>query len=142
MCVDQANWTCSNEVSAHLLCLDSLRLLIKNPKLYLVVLVAFVTPDYFSSAARDLVKALLVRQQSKRLGNLSKGYLDVKNHLWFEEAAIDFRSLLRYELSAPWIPSIKDSFDSSNFDDFTKVEHEIEVAGQLTAAEQEKFSGF
>jgi len=75
-----------------------------------------------SKAADDLIQRLLQRHQSKRLGNLKGGHVDVQNHPWFSD--MDLQKLLARQLKAPWKPQIKDATDSSNFDDYSSMEKE------------------
>lgn len=105
-----------------------------------VVLVKFETPNFVSDSAKLIIENLLVRRQASRLGNLAKGYLDIKNHVWFEE--LDFTALLKKQAAAPWKPDVKNPLDSSNFDDFSSVERERDTGRRLTAEEQKKFKGF
>ena len=39
---------------------------------------------------------------------------------------MDFEKLLKRELPAPWVPQLKDDFDSSNFDPYDEDEYVIE----------------
>lgn len=50
-------------------------------------------PRHFDSAAKELVKGLLVVDRTRRLGNLKGGADDIKNHRFFK--GIDWRGLLR-----------------------------------------------
>ena len=54
--------------------------------------------------ARDLLRSLLSTDLSKRLGNLHRGSRDIFSHLWFAE--INWSSLYRKEIPAPYIPNI------------------------------------
>lgn len=49
-------------------------------------------PSYFESAAKDLLKKLLVIDRTKRLGNLKGGAEDIKKHKWFKNT--DWHGLL------------------------------------------------
>lgn len=49
-------------------------------------------PRHFDSAAKDLVKGLLVVDRTRRLGNLRGGAEDIKNHRFFR--GTDWRGLL------------------------------------------------
>jgi protein kinase A len=105
-------------------------------------LVKYEIPKYVDDHAKTLIQKLLVRRQAARLGNLSKGYLDVKNHPWFEESSVDFKALLKKEIDAPWKPEVKNPLDSSNFDDFRSIEKEKDTGRRLTIEEQNMFKGF
>lgn len=99
----------------------------------------FTMPSYICKDAAKLIKALLVRKPAQRLGNLSRGYLDIKSHEWFPSSEISFAALLQKTQKAPWKPKIKDSFDASNFDHFPE-EHEKEKP--LSAKEEAQFENF
>jgi len=105
-----------------------------------IVMVKYSCPPAVSEDAKSLIKQLLVRRQSSRLGNLSRGYHDVKEHQWF--APMDFDALLRYELKAPWIPNIKNPLDASHFEDFSREEREVSKEAPLTPPEQDLFASF
>lgn len=107
-----------------------------------VVLVNYEIPKDVDEHANALIQKLLVRRQATRLGNLSKGYLDIKAHLWFEESKIDFKTLIKNEMDAPWKPDVTNPLDSSNFDDFSSLEKERDTSKRLTMEEQKKFEGF
>jgi protein kinase A len=105
-----------------------------------IVMVKYSCPSTVNDDAKDLIKKLLTRRQSARLGNLSRGYLDVKEHPWF--ASMDFKKLNKYKLKAPWVPSIKNPLDSSHFEDFSREEREQETGRALTSKEQALFGEF
>jgi hypothetical protein len=105
-------------------------------------LVKYQIPKDVDVLANMLIENLLVRRQASRLGNLSKGYLDIKNHLWFEKSGVSFKALLKKDIVAPWKPEVKNLLDSSNFDDFSSIEKEKDTGRRLTAEEQNIFKGF
>lgn len=70
-------------------------------------------PEYFSVDQRDIIHNLLQNDLSKRFGNLKNGANDIKNHKWFRQ--IDWFSLLKKQLQAPFLPEIIDPADTSNF---------------------------
>jgi len=100
-------------------------------------------PDFLEDSAKDLIRRLLVRQPSKRLGNLSNGYLDIKRHPWFAESGINFKRIRRKEFKAPWIPEMKDPLGFSLLE---KVVHSMDFheppCRRLSRSEQELFQGF
>lgn len=105
-----------------------------------IVMVKYSCPSTVNDDAQDLIKQLLTRRQSSRLGNLSRGYLDVKEHPWFK--SMDFDKLTNYKLKAPWVPSIKNALDSSHFEDFSREERERETGRALNVKEQQLFKEF
>lgn len=107
-----------------------------------IVLVKYEIPAYINESAKTMIQQLLVRKQSKRLGNLANGYLDIKQYPWFTESDISFKQIIRREADAPWKPELKDPFDASNFGDMSAFEKERDVGRRLTREEQEIFKGF
>jgi len=105
-----------------------------------IVLAKYKMPSVLNEDEQDLIKKLLVRKQSARLGNLSRGHRDVKDHAWFSE--MDFKKLVRKELPGPWIPDIKDPFDASHFEDFRGSERDDVRHRSLSREEQELFRDF
>lgn len=101
-------------------------------------------PPLVGQSASDLIQRLLVRKPNERLGNLAKGYVDVKQHEWFTTTnKINFRQLLRKEFEAPWKPRVSDPFDTSNFDTYySDSERELSFSKRLTKDEQAIFKGF
>lgn len=73
-------------------------------------------PRNFDSNAKDLVRKLLQRDQSKRLGNLKYGAMDIMNHKWF--ADINWDDVAEMKLTPPVIPTVYSSDDTGNFDSY------------------------
>lgn len=99
----------------------------------------YVMPDFIDAEASKLIRALLMRKPPQRLGNLSRGYLDVKSHEWFANSGISFTALLTKTQKAPWKPQVKNIFDASNFDSFPEEPSQDEP---LYPEEQELFTNF
>ena len=100
----------------------------------------FTMPSYIDPQAAKLIRnGLLVRKPAQRLGNLSRGYLDIKASDWFTQSGISWGALMQKQQKAPWKPKIKNKFDSSNFDNFQE-EHYHE--DPLNAKEQALFASF
>lgn len=103
-----------------------------------IVCVKYSIPRAVNGFAQDLIKKLLVRNQATRLGNLSRGHLDIQEHAWFQ--SINFATLTNKEMKAPWVPEVQDPFDVSNFE---KAREQREVRSKpLSKKEQELFEGF
>jgi len=64
-----------------------------------------------SSSARSLIKGLLCRDPSNRLG--AYGADEIKAHKFFQ--SVDWDKVYRRELKAPFIPPVKDPLDTQNF---------------------------
>ena len=70
-------------------------------------------PKYFDKAAKSICKHLMEVDLSKRLGNMEKKSLDIRNHRFFKD--INFNNLLNFELKPPFIPIITSNTDLNNF---------------------------
>ena len=100
----------------------------------------FTMPSYIDPLAAKLIRnGLLVRKPAERLGNLSRGYLDIKASDWFTKSGVSWGALMQKQQRAPWKPKIKNAFDASNFDTMHE-EHVYE--DPLTAEEQALFAAF
>ena len=73
-------------------------------------------PRPFSADVRDIVRRLLHPSMTKRLGCLRNGAADVRTHPWY--CNLQPRLLLRMKVKPPFVPTIKDSMDTSNFAHF------------------------
>lgn len=62
---------------------------------------------------QDLIRQLLEKNPTKRLGCFQSGVQDVKDHPWFD--GIDFEALVERRISAPWRPVLKNNRDSSYY---------------------------
>ncbi|TYZ60991.1 hypothetical protein PybrP1_005346 [[Pythium] brassicae (nom. inval.)] len=70
----------------------------------------------FDADAKDLVLKLLEPNPALRIGSLAGGMDDVANHPFFTSARFDWAALVAKATKAPFVPVIKDTFDSGNFD--------------------------
>merc|ERR1711988_393368 len=78
--------------------------------------------DKVSRNARKLLIGLLTRDPNFRLGSGQTDAEEIKSHLFFTEAEIDWDKLMRKEIPAPWEPIISGSLDTSQFDkEFTNM---------------------
>jgi serine/threonine protein kinase len=68
---------------------------------------------FMSYEARLLFISLFVPDPSKRLGASPSGWQDLANLSFFD--CIDFKSLGRQTLPAPWVPDLHSPLDSCNF---------------------------
>ena len=91
--------------------------------------------------AQDLIQRLIVRRQANRLGCLSRGDMDVRDHMWF--SIIDVDKLLKKQIPPPWIPRIKDPLDATHFDSYRHLENEPPSnRPALSATQQAMFKDF
>lgn len=80
-------------------------------------------PSHFSKEAVSLVKKLLNRKPTKRLGVVKGGAQLIKEHSWF--TGFSFKDLLAHKIQAPIIPKVKGMSDMSNFEDYGDGDEEI-----------------
>jgi serine/threonine protein kinase len=79
-------------------------------------------PSHFSKEAVSLVKKLLNRKPTKRLGVVKGGAKNIKDHAWFKRFRWD--KLENGTMKAPIIIPIKDKYDLSNFEEYPEEENE------------------
>jgi len=105
----------------------------------------FHTPAFLTPMAQDLIRRLLRRPVDKRLGSKG-GAQEVKNHEFFN--GICWEKVLKREYQPPFVPSLANAEDVSNFDTrFTSKsprESNESPVGQSSEAtdEQEMFDDF
>lgn len=75
----------------------------------------------FNNDCKDLCKKLLDHNVSKRLGNLKGGCGEIMEQKWFK--SIDWNKLRSKKIHAPWVPKLKSSTDTSNFDPYSTDDH-------------------
>lgn len=68
-----------------------------------------------SADSKDLISKLLDKDKTRRLGRIN-GVEDIISHPWFEELGTP-EDLLNKTIEAPYIPTIKQDDDTSNFDE-------------------------
>lgn len=108
-----------------------------------IVLMDYRFPAKMDNNGKDLIDKLLQRNVPSRLGVFKNGYLDIRNHLFFKEAGVDAKKLLKKEMTPPWKPKVTSPLDSQNFDDFSKSERESSYGGRrLSEADQALFADF
>lgn len=73
-----------------------------------------------SAESQDLISKLLDKDKMKRLGKHG-GIEEIMSHPWFDEFKME--DLLEKKIKAPYIPTIKQDDDTSNFDErFSQLE--------------------
>eukprot|EP00968_Pinguiococcus_pyrenoidosus_P000781 scaffold47_cov258-Pinguiococcus_pyrenoidosus.AAC.108 len=77
-----------------------------------------VFPPGFDPKAANLVRRLLCANPAFRIGNLLGGIKDIWNHAWFAESGFHWSDLAQKQVVAPYVPTISDPLDTSNFDPF------------------------
>lgn len=73
-------------------------------------------PRFFDRSSKNLIKKILIADLTKRYGCLRHGAADIKKHKWF--SGFKFEELYKKALVPPFIPEVKDSTDTSNFDSY------------------------
>lgn len=88
-----------------------------------------VFPSYLSPVAIDLLKRLITKDLSARLGNLVGGAADVKSHQWFSE--VNWKKLLAREIETPYEPPIQiGSGDASQFERYAEENYNYGEVGE------------
>lgn len=103
-----------------------------------------VFPKYLSFESTVLMRRLLRKDPTKRLGNGPKDAGDVKKHSFFKP--IDFDRLYSRQLAPPFKPKLVYSEDVSNFDyEFTSRDARLsrsKIRGRLVDRDQMLFEEF
>mmetsp|Transcript_19941 Transcript_19941/g.51424 ORF Transcript_19941/g.51424 Transcript_19941/m.51424 type:complete len:269 (-) Transcript_19941:184-990(-) len=81
-------------------------------------------PPGMTSECRDAIGKLLAHNPTQRLGCLRGGARDVKQHDFFKP--IDFRKLEAKQIAPPFVPKVKDEFDTSNYDKYPDDAHDAQ----------------
>jgi serine/threonine protein kinase len=101
----------------------------------------YESPVSASRAATDLISKLLTKDPTQRIGSLARGEREIFEHEWF--ADLDRHAMRRKELKAPWVPTIKNPFDTSCFDNWDHlVDKTTEEQPPLNAKDAELFRDF
>ncbi|XP_051996586.1 serine/threonine-protein kinase N2-like isoform X2 [Xyrauchen texanus] len=101
-------------------------------------------PRFLSTEAISIMRRLLRRNPERRLGAGERDAEEVKRHPFFRN--MDWAALLAKKIQPPFMPTIKDREDVSNFDDEFTSEAPILTPPReprvLTVNEQDMFSDF
>ncbi|XP_068166319.1 serine/threonine-protein kinase N2-like [Antennarius striatus] len=101
-------------------------------------------PGCLPPGAVSIIQKLLKKNPLKRLGAGERDANEVKGEKFFE--AIDWEALMTKKLKPPFLPSIKESMDVSNFDnEFTRLQPILSPPSKpfsLSAEQQEAFADF
>ena len=90
-------------------------------------------PTNFARPVKDLISRLLMHNPAARLGCSWGGSAEVLGHDFF--ASLSFKDLEKRKVTMPFVPVIKDPFDSSNFDQYS----DDDQAGQWTKFNTPKY---
>uniref|UniRef100_A0A7N6FKR5 protein kinase C n=1 Tax=Anabas testudineus TaxID=64144 RepID=A0A7N6FKR5_ANATE len=101
-------------------------------------------PQFLSTEAISIMRRLLRRSPERRLGAGERDAEEVKKHLFFRN--VDWNGLLAKKVKPPFVPTIQDANDVSNFDDEFTSEAPILTPPReprvLNSEEQNMFSDF
>ncbi|XP_076248427.1 ribosomal protein S6 kinase beta-1 isoform X1 [Calliopsis andreniformis] len=99
-------------------------------------------PQYLTPDARDLIRKLLKRQVSQRLGSGPEDAEQIMNHNFFKH--INWHDVISRKLEPPFKPSLKSADDTSQFDEqFTAtVPVDSPVESTLSESANMIFQGF
>jgi serine/threonine protein kinase len=101
----------------------------------------FEPPLNASPAAADIISKFLVKDPTQRLGSLARGEREIFEQDWFND--IDLQALRGREIKAPWVPEIKDAFDTSCFDDWNHLEDKTKLIYRpISGKDMELFKDF
>lgn len=96
-------------------------------------------PPYLTSEAHSLLRGLLQKEPSMRLGSGPNGGEDIKNHKWFKQ--INWKKLEAREINPKFKPDVNGKDCTENFDKcWTTMPIEDSPAGTPTAGEH--FQGY
>ncbi|EGW32961.1 uncharacterized protein SPAPADRAFT_136577 [Spathaspora passalidarum NRRL Y-27907] len=86
-------------------------------------------PSFFAPEVIDLLSKLITSDLTRRLGNLSNGPADIRNHPWFSEVV--WEKLLAKDIETPYEPPITaGTGDSSLFDHYPEEQLDYGIQGE------------
>ena len=88
--------------------------------IFIVFIIITIITILIIQRARDVLSRMLVRDPSQRLGSGIGDAQELKEHPYF--ADVDWDGLYHGRVVSPWTPAVKDSLDTSQFDqEFTDL---------------------
>lgn len=88
-----------------------------------------VFPSFFSPEVIDLLSKLITADLTRRLGNLSNGPADIRNHPWFHEVV--WEKLLAKDIETPYEPPITAGVgDTSLYDHYPEEKLDYGSVGE------------
>ncbi|CAM6129619.1 unnamed protein product [Calypogeia fissa] len=98
-------------------------------------------PTYLTSEATTLLKGLLQKDPSKRLGSGPKGSDEIKQHKWFK--SINWRKVVARELQPKFRPTVNGLLCTANFDEmWTKLPLQDSPASTPKGEDTNFFMGY
>ena len=89
----------------------------------------------FEKKSKNLIKKLLARDLTKRLGCTKGRTMTVKSHRWFQDCSWD--DAYDRKVAVPYKPTISSSWDSTHFEEYPDSDSENELPA--ISAEDQKF---
>jgi len=94
-----------------------------------------------SNESKMIIRDFLEVDPSNRLGSLAGGLKDIYRHPWFHD--VDWVKLRKQQITAPWVPEIKDPLSNANFRDWSKMPDKEKVkVPAISPEEQALFETF
>nr|KAJ3412449.1 Serine/threonine kinase [Polyrhizophydium stewartii] len=114
----------------------------ENDILEAILADAIEYPSNMPRVTLSLLQSLMNKVPSRRLGGGSADADEVKRHPYF--ANVDWDAILRKELPAPFVPTINDPYDVSNFDKEFTAEQPVltPINSVLGESDQREFADF
>lgn len=81
-------------------------------------------PNTIDKDAKNLIKHFLVADTTKRFGCLKNGVGDIIDHKFF--AGFNWKDLVFMKMEPPYVPTIKNELDTSNFSNYADSNHEVQ----------------
>ncbi|XP_008810846.2 serine/threonine-protein kinase AtPK2/AtPK19-like [Phoenix dactylifera] len=97
-------------------------------------------PAYLSSEAHSLLKGLLQKEASKRLGSGPGGSNEIKSHKWFK--SINWRKLAAREVRPSFLPNVAGKNCVANFDECWTSMPLLDSPAASPVAGDSNFAGF
>ena len=87
--------------------------------------------DVESRLVRDLVRRLLVRDTTQRLGCMKRAGLDIMEHKFYQ--AVSWEEVEQRKLEPPLRPVVLSDDDTSNFLDYSEEDNDREEGKEVSA---------
>jgi serine/threonine protein kinase len=82
----------------------------------------YKSPTNASADAIHLIDQLLIKDPEKRLGSRKENA--ILEHKWFRD--LDLSAMRCRKVRAPWVPTVSDPLDTSNFEDWGDLEDKLQ----------------
>ena len=82
---------------------------------------------------KDMMRRLMSKQVTHRLGCLKAGASDIKSHAWYK--SLNWDALKAKQVASPWVPEIAGAEDTSHFDPFDDEDEDEAYKGDSAWAD-------